>query len=876
MTRNGHKTCLLLMVTLIIGGMGQAAGQNGEIPGRWGTNDTSRPENIEWPATWVGARNLRAQWFKILAESPEDWKASGYLNHAKGEPPDNTNYLWRYDQPLPEGTKILIEGDFPQARMLSFQVTAPWNNKMLVSSDGVGLPEIHLLDQDIVPDPGHTNPFLPGSDRKAKKRHFHITFELRDGDPVLLNPQAAVPPYRAPGNLRIGGTATVEPGKLFGSPKSRGPAVYVRIYLPDRYDPYGGVEPPVIRLQLPGKKPELAPISRGMPINLRKFVDNYSLQDNPALTEGRSVKELEALEQLRLYAKKAVNQCGRPGEALPDTRRMLRATDGTLQLYKVFQTPWLITYFRDYLFKGDLEGAKTQLPRRYYAAFGAMGPSAPPPGNDEHVSDHHIFNTYLAGSAGLGPDQLLVIHGKAPRTPRTLKGTGIMEPSDQLRYWNISMHSGQPTKLTAVVNITDEQVVTNESGYYSIVVGPERLRPAEAVPANSITWHTWPAGANLGINMRILSTAEKIWEHAPQLITWQEADFSILNRNPTAVRQRMGEYFPEARYLTPKQVQALGEGISWEKVIGLEQKARVPSAAAKEQEKRSDPGGHDQTLMVDDRRRSYRVHLPVGYENAQRLPLVIVLHGGRMNGVQMENLTGLSLLADQNNFIACYPDAFGKIKDQAYWNDGRLPEVDDVKFISVLIDELVSRFKADPSRVYLTGFSNGAGMANRLGIQLAEKVAAIAPVAGTLPRNMPDTWKSKLPMPVLYFHGTDDPFAYFSGGSAGTHRESSLSAEQYVRWWAKKNGYAEGFKPEVSTEKGPDGLSVKRVWYGSGRDEVEVIFYAIEGGGHTWPGRMGFLPEKIYGKTASGTSANTLMWDFFSKYRRDTRKSPAF
>jgi hypothetical protein len=552
---------------------------------------------------------------------------------------------------------------------MSFQVTAPWSGKALVTSDGVGLPEVHLLDQDIVPDPGHVNPFLTGADRNAKKRHFHITFELRDGDPVAFNPKAAVPPYRAPGNLRIGGTATAEPGSLFGGPKSRGPAVYVRVYLPDRYEPFAGVEPPVIRLQLPGQKPVLAPISRGMPVNLRQFVQDYALKDNPALENGRSVKEEEAQERLRAYARESAAKAGQPGSYIPFTHKLFEMPDGVMALYKNFQTAYLITYFRDYL--TGAAGCATDLPRRYIAAFGQMGPNVAAPGNDEHVSDHHVFNTYLVSSANLGPGQLLVFHGKAPRIPHTLKGDPVMGPSDELRYWNITLQTGIKTKLTPVVNITDEEVVVGKDGYYTIVIGPDKDRPAGATEANGITWRTWPVGASLGIVMRVMSSAEKTWERAPQLITWQEGDYCESGKNPRAVRARMGEYFWEGRYLSKAQVEALARGEKWSTVIGAASapSALRPATAAEpvtDAARKIAPASQDRTLEVDGKSRTYRLHLPASYKPSERLATVIVLHGGQMNGVQMENLTGMSALADREYFVAVYPDAIGLYQGKPY------------------------------------------------------------------------------------------------------------------------------------------------------------------------------------------------------------------
>lgn len=278
------------------------------------------------------------------------------------------------------------------------------------------------------------------------------------------------------------------------------------------------------------------------------------------------------------------------------------------------------------------------------------------------------------------------------------------------------------------------------------------------------------------------------------------------------------------------------------------------------------PGDYDCTMVIDDRKRTYRVHLPTGVKTGERLPLVIMLHGGQMTGIQMERITGLSETADDKNFVVVYPDAIGIYKGRLYWNDSRVPEVDDVAFISALIDELIIRENIDPRRVYVAGYSNGGGMANFLGVAISDKIAAIAPVAGTIVRDMDRKWQPKRPVPVLYFHGTADQLAYYEGGTAGTFRGSSLSAEQHVQWWAKMNGC--DFEPACKElKKDPSGLSIKRYIYGKGRGTAKVVFYRIEGGGHTWPGKPNAFPIKIYGKTTVNLDANEIIWRFFKNYK---------
>ena len=95
----------------------------------------------------------------------------------------------------------MLEGDFPHARMMNFEICAPWQDYLPYRGDGTGIPEISFLDEDIVPDPGHANPFRDNADRTVPKRHFHVTFELKDGNPYALN-GAAVSSPRKP-SLRL-------------------------------------------------------------------------------------------------------------------------------------------------------------------------------------------------------------------------------------------------------------------------------------------------------------------------------------------------------------------------------------------------------------------------------------------------------------------------------------------------------------------------------------------------------------------------------------------------------------------------------------------------------------------------------------------------
>jgi polyhydroxybutyrate depolymerase len=188
--------------------------------------------------------------------------------------------------------------------------------------------------------------------------------------------------------------------------------------------------------------------------------------------------------------------------------------------------------------------------------------------------------------------------------------------------------------------------------------------------------------------------------------------------------------------------------------------------------------------------------------------------------------------------------------------------VDDVAFTRALLDDLATKVKFDPKRVYATGMSNGAIMAYRLASELSDRIAAIAPVSGPMGTV---TCNPRRPVSVMHFHGTADEFAPFAGGT-GKKSLSGIkfySVEHTIQAWVK----ADGCRKEPLTEAladTKDGTKIKIKKYLDGREGAEVVLVVIEGGGHAWPGkepRVNFLD-----KSTKSVSANDLMWDFFERH----------
>ncbi|RMH39982.1 MAG: hypothetical protein D6689_15130 [Deltaproteobacteria bacterium] len=259
---------------------------------------------------------------------------------------------------------------------------------------------------------------------------------------------------------------------------------------------------------------------------------------------------------------------------------------------------------------------------------------------------------------------------------------------------------------------------------------------------------------------------------------------------------------------------------------------------------RGEPGDDVWTIDTADGPRTARVHVPPGYDPRARTPVVLNFHGYTSTAQQQEWFSGLPAKADAAGFIAVHPQGVGNS-----WNggvgccgDALAMDIDDVGFVRALIDELEARLCVDPHRIYATGMSNGGYLSHRLGCDLSDRIAAIAPVAGL--QTSPGCAPSR-PVSVIHFHGTADTLVPYDQVAAT------------IAGWVDRNGCA-----GTSTVTYANGDSTCETW--SGCDQgVEVVLCTVDGGGHTWPGGAQ-VPG--LGKTTTDLNANDAMWALFERH----------
>jgi len=252
------------------------------------------------------------------------------------------------------------------------------------------------------------------------------------------------------------------------------------------------------------------------------------------------------------------------------------------------------------------------------------------------------------------------------------------------------------------------------------------------------------------------------------------------------------------------------------------------------------------TVAVDGVQREARVVSPAVEGDSAR-PLVLAFHGYGGGFWDLEASAGLSDAADVHGFVVAYPQGIG---EGPTWD---LQGETDTAFVIALIDALTASQCIDPTRVFATGFSMGGGMTNVLACRLADRVAAVAPVAANHGATWGGACQPSQPVPIVAFHGTLDAVLPYEGGDSPFPDRPVTDVEEWMAAWAVADGCApDPIVASVSAEV--DSLT----WQDCA---APVVLYRVVGGGHTWPGGVN---DPSFGASTDDISATELMWSMFA------------
>jgi polyhydroxybutyrate depolymerase len=243
-------------------------------------------------------------------------------------------------------------------------------------------------------------------------------------------------------------------------------------------------------------------------------------------------------------------------------------------------------------------------------------------------------------------------------------------------------------------------------------------------------------------------------------------------------------------------------------------------------------GENSRTIMFGNQTRHYLLYAPAGYNDKTPLPLLVLLHGSGGSPKGVMELTGFSKVADEYKFIILAPDYVSGV---------------DYEFIKEAVKEICSKLGIDKKRIYAAGFSLGAAMSSRLACDPSTGIAAIGVVAG-----LQFSWNCTPahPVSVIAFHGTGDSL--------------DKGMENYVSDWVELNGCN---KNPIMKNVSENVVQISHTC----KEKAEVVFFRINGGGHTWPDSP--ITDRLEnsgiwekGKTNKDINATNMIWSFFKAH----------
>lgn len=270
------------------------------------------------------------------------------------------------------------------------------------------------------------------------------------------------------------------------------------------------------------------------------------------------------------------------------------------------------------------------------------------------------------------------------------------------------------------------------------------------------------------------------------------------------------------------------------------------------------------TLQSGGLTRDYLLYVPAIYDGSTPVPLLLNLHGYTSNNIAQLFYGDFRSIADTANFLMVVPNGTMDPNGNRFWNTFNTGSpVDDVGFMSDLIDTLEAVYNIDRNRIYSTGMSNGGFMSYALACELNDRIAAIASVTGSMTATNLAACQPDRPVPVMEIHGTADGTVPYNGN--GPAQGGFVPIPTLVNAWVAFNhANPTPTFTQVPNTNTTDGTTAERYVYSGGDNGSTVEHYKIIGGGHTWPGAIFNI-----GVTNQDIDASKEIWRFFSQYRLD-------
>jgi len=283
-------------------------------------------------------------------------------------------------------------------------------------------------------------------------------------------------------------------------------------------------------------------------------------------------------------------------------------------------------------------------------------------------------------------------------------------------------------------------------------------------------------------------------------------------------------------------------------------------------------GAYEISRQMDDYDRPYFLYLPASYSSTKNFPLLLMLHGGGGSAAQFARSIAIEQEADQFEFVVVFANGTNRFENSQVlrtWNSGHCctyaleNNIDDVAFLTFLIEELGEVLSIDSARVFVSGLSNGGMMANRLAAERSDIFAGAAVIAGSLGGYSESGAAFYIPeqpdqsIHYLAIHGRFDQNVLYEGGHGPntTGDRIDLSVDEQMSFWANSNGCSA--EPTVQFEA--DDL-IRIANYENCVPHGKTQLITLENAGHAWPGAQ---EGAISAVSSQLINANQVIFEFF-------------
>lgn len=288
-------------------------------------------------------------------------------------------------------------------------------------------------------------------------------------------------------------------------------------------------------------------------------------------------------------------------------------------------------------------------------------------------------------------------------------------------------------------------------------------------------------------------------------------------------------------------------------------------------------------VPFDDQARTYALYVPSSYDPAEPMPVMMVLHGRFGTGETTAEWTDMNRIAEENGFIAVYPDGLVYPDAQVWYDTGwnymrgteysMREEPNDSEFLANVLHDMALDLTIDPTRVYVVGISNGGFMVHYLACHDPERYAAFADVMGSGYLGMETVCQSETPVPMMMVHGTYDDNILWNGITTmidGREVYSSYPVNGVFQFWAVHNQCdIDNVDMEDLPQLGQSPNSSVRIFTLPCPEGIEMKFFAVLGGGHSWPGTADSVESAVENRINMDIDTGEELWAFFSRQQRD-------